>query len=125
MNTTGNSSPFALCSVISVTASASGPSLSSSATSMAFCRKSSSGRARHGNSGLAGGESQLLDRRFAKSTPRHDDGPTERLVVRGIGNELEVAHQVADFAAIVEPYRTDQPVRHGALSQCLLHRAAL
>ena len=30
MNTTGNSSPFALCSVISVTASASGPSLSSS-----------------------------------------------------------------------------------------------
>src|SRR5258706_8547304 len=82
-------------------------------------------RGKHGNSRLAGRESQLLDRRFAKSTPRHDDGPTERLVVRGIGNELEGAHQVADFAAIVEPYRTDQPVRHGALSQCLLHRAAL
>ena len=39
MNTTGNSSPFALCSVISVTASASGRARRHSATSVARCRK--------------------------------------------------------------------------------------
>ena len=79
----------------------------------------------HGDPGVARGERQLLDRRLAEAALRHGDGTAKGLVVGGIRDELEVAHEIADLAAVVEADVAHEAVRDRALAQRLLERAAL
>ena len=67
----------------------------------------------------------VLDGRVAEPALRHRDGAAERFVVGGIGDELEVAHEIANLAPVVEAHRADEAVRERALAQRLLERAAL
>src|SRR3982751_1922413 len=53
------------------------------------------------------------------------DGATEGLVVGGIGDELEVAHEISNLPPIVEAHRADDAIRERALAQRLLERTAL
>ena len=48
---------------------------------------------------------ELLDAGVAEAALRHGDGASEGLVVGRVGDELEVRHEVADLAPIVEAHR--------------------
>src|SRR6476660_5553486 len=57
--------------------------------------------------------------------PMNTDRAAERLVVGGIGDELEIAHEIANLSPIVEAHRADDAIGQRALAQRLLDRAAL
>src|SRR2546430_903569 len=98
MKTTGYSRPLALCSVMRVTASADEVGTRRGLEQRQAVR--------------AGDFGELLDGRVAESALGHADRPTHRLVVGRVGDELEIAHQVANLATIVEAHRADEPVRN-------------
>src|SRR5687767_8792819 len=68
---------------------------------------------------------QRIDAGLTDASLRRGDGPSKRLVVVRIRDELEIRHEVADLASIVEPHRTNESVRKAATTQRLLERAAL
>ena len=68
---------------------------------------------------------QQLDRRVADAAARDPDRPAEGLVVRGVGDQLQVRHQVADLAAVVEPHGAHEPIGDGVPAHRLFHRPAL
>ena len=67
----------------------------------------------------------MLDRRLAEAALRHRDRAPERLVVGGIRDELEVRHEIADLAPVVEAHRADEAIRHRVPAQRFFERAAL
>src|SRR5450756_2115940 len=68
---------------------------------------------------------EMLDGGVAEPALRHGNRAAKGFVVGGVRDELEVAHQVASLAAVVEADRANQPIRHGTLAKRLLERAAL
>ena len=89
-------------------------------TTSAMCAPSSIGTPRARDASAS-----WLDGRFAKAALRNTDRAAERLVVGGIGDELEIRHEVADLAAVIEANRADEAIRHGVSAQRFLERAAL
>ena len=61
----------------------------------------------------------------AEAAPRRGDGAAECFVVVRIGDELQVRHEIADLAAIVEAHGADEPVGNGPPAHRLFHGAAL
>ena len=71
-----------------------------------------------------------IDRRAVRSSFRPSraserDRATKGFVVRRIGDELEVGHEVADLATIVEAHGADEAVRQRVAAQHFFHRATL
>jgi len=63
------------------------------------------------------GECKLFDGGFTQSALRHTDSASKGLIVRGVCGKLEVGHEIAHFAAIIEANGADEPVRQVALSK--------
>ncbi len=79
----------------------------------------------HRHAGHARRFGELVDGGFAETALRHAHRAAEGLVVGGIRDELEIRHQVANLAAVVEADGADEPVWHGLTTQRFLERAAL
>ena len=68
---------------------------------------------------------QKHNRGLAEAALGHVHGTTERLVVSGIRDQLEVRHDVADLATIVEAHGADKTIRDIAAAERVFERAAL
>ena len=68
---------------------------------------------------------QQFNGRVAQATSRHADRAAERLVIGGIRNQLQVRHQVANLATVVEAHGADQAVWPAALAHRIFEGAAL
>src|SRR6185369_12131335 len=66
-----------------------------------------------------------LQRRLAKAALGDSDGAAKCLVVVRIGNELQIAHYVADLATIVEAHGANEAIRDCLTTERFLERAAL
>ena len=83
------------------------------------------GRRQHGHAGLARHTRELLNGGVTETALRHGDGAPKRLVVRRIGDQLQIAHEIANLSSIVEAHRADESIRYRLLSERLLERATL
>jgi hypothetical protein len=82
-------------------------------------------RLEQGDALLARDRVELRDAGIAESTARRGHRAAKRLVVGRVGDELEIRHEVADFATVVEAHGADEAVRHAAPAECVLEGAAL
>jgi hypothetical protein len=77
------------------------------------------------HSKLPRASSQCVDRGIADSALRDRDRATKSLFIGGICDELEIRHEVAYLAPVVEPHRSDEPILHCLSAQSVFQGAAL